>query len=141
MEMTTDGATSVRMSKQLSKNTAPELNLRKAVRDRGFGYRLEWPIPGMRRRRCDFAFVGAKVAVFVDGCFWHSCPIYGSIPKSNRDWWAKKLARNRERDLESDRALQVRSWLSIRIWEHEDPIAAADMIVSIVAERRLVQSP
>jgi DNA mismatch endonuclease (patch repair protein) len=77
-----------------------------------------------------------KVAVYIDGCFWHSCPKHSTIPKANRDWWVRKLDRNKERDQQTDRALSRHGWKVIRIWEHEDPIAAANRIEKVVKERR-----
>ena len=80
------------------------------------------------RRRPDIVFTRKRVAVFVDGCFWHSCPLHATVPKSNRDWWVAKLGRNVARDRETDDLLRVLGWTVLRFWEHEDPIAAVDLI-------------
>lgn len=77
-------------------------------------------------------FKGRRLAVFVDGCFWHSCPQHTSIPKSNRDWWLAKLATNRDRDRHTDAHLHGLGWTVLRFWEHEDPVAAVDRIEQIV---------
>lgn len=93
------------------------------------------PVKGIRSR-ADVVFGPAKTAVYVDGCFWHSCPLHGTMPKSNEAFWSQKLARNRERDREIDKALRGKGWVVIRIWEHEDPVAAADRVERIVRSRR-----
>lgn len=73
-------------------------------------------------------FTRARIAVFVDGCFWHSCPIHGTLPRNNREWWAAKLRRNVERDHEKDAALEDLGWLPLHYWEHDDIDDAADEI-------------
>jgi DNA mismatch endonuclease (patch repair protein) len=88
------------------------------------------------RRTADLVFRPSKVAVFVDGCFWHRCPDHATDPKTNSDYWKPKLERNVERDRETDRLLAEGGWLSIRIWEHEDPRKAAQRVVRIVRSRR-----
>jgi DNA mismatch endonuclease (patch repair protein) len=89
----------------------------------------------MRRRRADVVFRRARVAVFVDGCFWHGCPEHGTVPKANRIWWQAKIAANKERDRDTDRALQQARWQSVRVWEHEQPTRAADRIERILRTR------
>ena len=81
-------------------------------------------------------FGPAKIAVFVDGCFWHQCPTHASIPASNRDWWTAKLDTNVARDADTVERLAAHGWLAIRVWEHEDPREAAERIALIVGERR-----
>lgn len=95
--------------------TQPEQALRKALWRAGLRYRLHPKLPGTP----DFAFPGAKVAVFVDGCFWHSCPIHGRRPKSNEHFWSSKLSRNTARDRKVDSELANSGWLPLRLWEHE----------------------
>src|SRR3954447_5164896 len=93
-----------RMEKQVRRDTKPELELRRAVWRLGLRYRVDIaPIPG--RRRADLVFTRAKVAVYVDGCFWHSCPTHATIPKANREWWVAKLDTNVRRDRDTDRRL------------------------------------
>lgn len=94
-------------------------------------------LPGVRRR-ADILFSGAKVAVFVDGCFWHCCPIHRTFPKANGAWWAKKLQMNRDRDRDTNRQLRRAGWHVERVWEHEMPDKAAARIAAAV--RRLSRS-
>ncbi len=88
----------------------------------GFRYRVSVRPLKPFRRTADLVFRPAKVAVFVDGCFWHSCPLHGTVPATNSEYWVPKLARNTERDRGTDQALADAGWLSIRFWEHEDAI-------------------
>lgn len=81
-------------------------------------------------------FGPAKVALFVDGCFWHGCPDHGTIPKNNRAWWAAKLEANSVRDRRVDEALDAAGWKVIRVWEHEDPAATAMVVAKVVEDRR-----
>ncbi len=125
-----------RMQQQQRRDTRPELELRRALHAAGLRYRVERPvIPGMRRR-ADIAFGPAKVAVFVDGCFWHVCPQHATAPKANADWWRQKLERNRERDRDTDQVLLDQGWFPVRVWEHEDMAEAAVGIAEIVRDRR-----
>jgi len=77
-------------------------------------------------------FPSVRVAVFLDGCFWHSCPEHGTIPKRNRDWWAAKIEGNVERDRRHERELEAAGWTVLRHWEHEDPRSVADRIEAVV---------
>jgi len=110
-----DAARSRLMARVKRKDTAPELALRKALWAMGLRYRLHPKLPGTP----DLSFPTAKVAIFVDGCFWHGCPLHGSRPKTNADFWLQKLARNRARDTAADVALARLSWKSVRLWEHQ----------------------
>ncbi|MBO9524007.1 MAG: very short patch repair endonuclease [Nocardioidaceae bacterium] len=135
--LATDEATSLRMSSQRSLGTKPELELRRLLHARGLRYRVNVAQPGMPRRRVDVVFSRVKVAVFVDGCFWHGCPQHATWPKRNSDWWAEKLTRNAQRDRETTEALEVQGWTVVRVWEHEDPKEAADRIESVVRGKSL----
>ena len=135
-KLRTDRSTSKRMSLQKARNTTPEVDLRREIRWLGHGYRVELPLPGMPRRRCDIGFKGARVAVFVDGCFWHSCPVHATVPVRNREWWKEKLATNVARDRDTDSRLSAAGWMSTRVWEHEDMAAAAQRIAEAVHARR-----
>jgi DNA mismatch endonuclease (patch repair protein) len=84
------------------------------------------------RSRADIAFTRVRVAVFVDGCFWHGCPQHATLPKANRDWWRSKIVANRERDERISKALEAIGWRVIRAWEHEDPIAVAQTIIEAI---------
>jgi DNA mismatch endonuclease (patch repair protein) len=88
------------------------------------------------RRYADIIFPSEKVAVFVDGCFWHSCPQHGTRPVANADFWSVKLRGNVERDADTDQRLSEGGWAVVRIWEHEDPNGAADRVESVVRGRR-----
>lgn len=104
------------MSRIQGKNTTPEISLRRAAWALGLRYRLHRRIG---KTRPDLVFVGAKVAVFVDGCFWHGCPLHRVMPKNNREFWKKKLGRNVQRDAEDTQALTAAGWRVLRFWEHE----------------------
>jgi DNA mismatch endonuclease (patch repair protein) len=80
----------------------------------------------------DIAFTKARIAVFIDGCFWHGCPEHGTLPRANADWWSAKLDRNKARDAETDDVLKSVGWQVIRIWEHETPDSAADRICAAI---------
>lgn len=116
--------------------TAPEVALRSAVHRRGCRFRKDArPLDGLRCE-ADLLFPSAKVAVFVDGCFWHMCPQHVTFPKANAEWWRTKLQRNFDRDRRNDAALAGAGWTVVRVWEHEEVGAAADQIVDIVRRER-----
>ncbi len=124
------------MSHQRTRDTAPELQLRRALHGRGVRFRVDYPLPGMPRRRADLVFTKAHLAVFVDGCFWHGCPEHATFPHVNAEWWRAKLARNVERDRETDDALLVAGWTVLRFWEHDDMHAAAEAVTAKWSELR-----
>lgn len=95
---------------------------------------MDYPIHGLRRR-ADIAFTRQRVAVMVDGCFWHGCPEHGTWPKQNAAWWREKIKRNIARDRDTDAKLAKAGWLSVRVWEHEDPEAAAKRVAAALSER------
>ena len=101
------------------RDTTPELALRRALHALGYRYRVDYPPLPNVRRRADIVFTRQRLAVFVDGCFWHCCPEHGTLPKSNADYWTPKLARNVKRDRETDTALAEAGWRVMRVWEHE----------------------
>lgn len=114
------------------RDTAAEMAVRRAAHRLGLRYRVDAPaLPGLRRR-ADLLFTRARVAVFVDGCFWHGCPTHGSRPRANAQWWAEKIAANRRRDADTDARLVEANWISLRVWEHEDPEDAAARIAHVV---------
>lgn len=120
------------MSQQATRDTAPEMALRRELHRRGLRYRVHRkPLPGVRRT-VDVVFTTAKIAVFVDGCFWHRCPDHATFPATNARWWSEKLDRNVERDRDTDRRLGEAGWAVIRIWEHEDPKSAADRVERLI---------
>ena len=115
-------------------DTAPERRLRSLLHARGMRFRKDLLLRlGESRIRPDVVFTRARVAVFVDGCFWHRCPEHGTSPKTNTGYWKPKLDRNVQRDRRNDEQLQAAGWTVIRVWEHEDPQSAADRIEAAVA--------
>jgi len=120
------------MARVVRRDTRPELELRRELHARGLRYRVDARPAAALRGRADILFSGARVAVYVDGCFWHSCPTHGVLPKGNREWWRAKLEATVKRDRRADSTLQELGWEVIRIWEHEDPVAAADRIEAAV---------
>lgn len=126
---------SARMRRQASKDTAAELAVRRLLHAAGLRYRVEYPVPGMARRRVDVAFTRAKVAVLIDGCFWHGCPEHATQPKANAEWWHQKLDRNMARDAETTEHLTAAGWTVLRFWEHEAPADVADRVAAVVAAR------
>ncbi|MFC4067011.1 very short patch repair endonuclease [Actinoplanes subglobosus] len=120
------------MSKQRRRDTEPEVALRRILHARGLRFRVNFPIPGMPRRSMDIAFTRARVAVFVDGCFWHVCPEHATAPTANSDWWSRKLSTNQARDAATNEHLVGIGWHVVRIWEHEDPDDAADLVMAAV---------
>ncbi|GAB3271424.1 very short patch repair endonuclease [Sinomonas notoginsengisoli] len=119
-----------------SRDTAPELRVRRAVHAMGLRYRVDRrPEPALRRT-ADLVFTRARVAVFIDGCYWHGCPEHYIEPASNVDYWRPKIARNRERDIETTAALAASGWQVLRFWSHEDPGQVAEAIAAAVREHR-----
>ena len=114
-DVMTAGQRSRNMSRIRGKNTKPEMTLRKALWALGLRYQIHYKIPG----KPDIVFVSAKLAVFVDGCFWHGCPEHAVSPKGNSDFWAKKLDKNKLRDQMVNSELDKNNWRLIRVWEHE----------------------
>lgn len=110
------------------RDNGPELAVRGLLHARGLRYRVAWPVPGQPRRTIDIAFPRARLAVYVDGCFWHGCPEHGTSPKANRDWWVAKIAANRARDADVTVHLQRLGWTVLRHWEHEDPVAVVETV-------------
>lgn len=123
------------MSAQLSQNTKIELRLRSLLHARGLRYRVHHrPLSG-QRRTADIVFTRAKVAVYVDGCFWHGCPQHATWPKRNAAFWRDKIETNMHRDQQTDASLAAAGWVSVRVWEHEDAAAAADRVTALVKSR------
>ena len=113
------------------RDTKPERALRSALHRAGFRYRcdLRIDLPGGRVRP-DIVFTRKRVAVFVDGCFWHCCPEHGSRPAVNQIYWSPKLARNVERDARNTKLLTDEGWVVLRIWEHEDIDSGFDRVIA-----------
>ncbi|BBY49437.1 hypothetical protein MARA_29050 [Mycolicibacterium arabiense] len=125
-----------RMQSNKSRDTKPELALRSAVHSLGLRYRVDARPLQALRRRADLVFPRAKVAVFLDGCFWHGCPVHHTVAAANASFWAEKVSTNRARDSDTDAKLAEAGWVSVRVWEHEDPVEAAERVRAVVHERR-----
>jgi DNA mismatch endonuclease (patch repair protein) len=115
------------------RDTRPELALRSELHRRGLRYRIDAKPVGSLRCRADIVFRRQRVAVFVDGCFWHGCPEHGTRPRTNASYWSAKIARNVERDRLNDAELSGAGWTVVRVWEHELPSDAANRIARLLA--------
>lgn len=132
----TTPATRRSMQANRSRDTKPELQLRRVLHGLGLRYRVcTRPLPTLHRT-ADIVFRPAKVAVEVRGCFWHGCPDHYRQPSTNRPYWEAKVARNIERDRETQEVLEQAGWLVLVVWEHEDLAAAAQRVAEAVASRR-----
>jgi DNA mismatch endonuclease (patch repair protein) len=124
------------MMKVRQTGTKAEMALRKALHRLGLRYRVNFQVLKKPRRIADVAFTKYKIAVFVDGCFWHGCPEHASWPKSNSEFWQLKIEANRARDADTDAKLRGIGWTVIRIWEHKCPEMAADAINAVMDVKR-----
>ncbi|GIF43027.1 T/G mismatch-specific endonuclease [Actinoplanes xinjiangensis] len=129
------------MQANTGRDTKPELALRRAVHSRGLRYFVNRRPIKVVRRTADLVFPRIRLAVFLDGCFWHGCPTHHTVAKTNAGFWAEKVATNRRRDLETNIKLTEAGWTVLRIWEHEAVEQAADRIVESVADLRRPPSP
>ena len=125
------------MQSQRTRDTAPEMAVRRLLHAMGLRYRVDrTPIRGLRRR-ADLVFGPARVAVFIDGCFWHGCPEHGNPrPASNTWYWPAKIQRNKDRDADTDSRLLAQGWAVVRAWEHENPGDVAAHVGRLVLSRR-----
>ncbi|HEX6702133.1 MAG TPA: very short patch repair endonuclease [Gaiellaceae bacterium] len=119
-----------RMKSQRQRDTGAETALRSILHRRGLRFRVDYALPNLRRR-ADIAFPRLRIAVFVDGCFWHGCPEHQTWPKQNSDWWRTKIQANQRRDADTNAKLDQQGWSVIRVWEHEDPETAAQAIEAV----------
>lgn len=111
------------MKKVRVRDTGPEMAIRRLMFAAGMRYRINYrpKEPNIGRSSIDIAFPGKRVAIFIDGCFWHECPEHGELPKANREWWERKFVENRERDARISVQLEKGGWCVLRFWEHESP--------------------
>ena len=123
------------MQSNKGRDTKPELLVRRLLHAAGLRYRVSARPEKDLRRTVDVLFRPARVAVLIDGCYWHGCPDHYIPPKANGGYWSDKVARNRARDAATNRVLTDRGWLVLRFWEHEDPVAVAQRIITVVDER------
>lgn len=124
------------MESTRQRDTPAEVALRSALHKLGLRFRVDHPPLSKSRRRADVVFTRARVAVYVDGCFWHGCPDHGTRPKQNAAWWHSKLEANQVRDSETNRELAEAGWLVLRFWEHEGADTAATQVREAVHARR-----
>ena len=130
----TSSAATKKMQSNRRSDTKPELLLRSLLHRSGLRFKKDYAIRLSSGRvvHVDIAFTRKKVAVFVDGCFWHCCPDHGTIPKSNQAYWIPKLNANRERDRRTNTNLTSEGWRVIRVWEHMPPVDAAQRVRDIL---------
>lgn len=118
------------------RDTSPELALRSVLHRLGYRYRVDMCPLQEVRRKADLVFTRHRVAVFVDGCYWHGCPDHFAVPGTNSDYWRAKIARNRERDVDTDRRLREAGWTPVRVWEHEPLEDAVGLVVDALQGSR-----
>ncbi len=111
------------MKKVRNRDTKEELAVRRLLFAKGLRYRVQYrpKKPNIGRSSIDIAFPGKRLAIFIDGCFWHGCPEHGTVPKANQEWWAKKLAANQKSDDRVTNTLQESGWTVLRFWTHQTP--------------------
>lgn len=123
-----------RMAKVRQKETGAEVALRQEMYRIGLRYRVDYEVLRKPRRVADVAFPGRKIAVFVDGCFWHGCPEHATWPKQNAEFWREKIEANRWRDADTNDRLRSLGWTVLRFWSHESPAEAAKAVARVVAK-------
>ena len=125
-----------RMKAVRRRGTLPERALWEALESLGLEFERNVRPETDLRREADVVFWEERIAVFVDGCFWHGCPLHGTLAKANAEFWKRKIERNKERDADTNAKLLERGWTVIRIWEHVDPVEAARVVAKVVEEVR-----
>lgn len=130
-----DPATRRRMRNTRRRDTPAEMAVRRDLHARGIRFLVDRTVHGAGRARPDLVFPRVRVVVFLDGCYWHACPVHGTIPKKNREWWTAKIRANVERDRRHDKELAAAGWTVLRFWEHEDSRSVADQIEPLVRGR------
>jgi DNA mismatch endonuclease, patch repair protein len=131
----TSASTLRSMQANRGRNTSVELSLRRALHAKGLRFRIHrQAIPGLRCEP-DILFPTPRVAVFVDGCWWHGCPEHWSPPNRNREWWTRKILLNTERDRRHDEILTAAGWCVVRIWEHQPVDEAVEHVQRVICDR------
>lgn len=130
-----------RMQRTARRDNPFERGVRSQLHARGLRYRIHYPIPEMKRTTCDFAFPGMKIAVFLDGCFWHGCEVHPPSVKKNTDFWISKIERNRVRDERATAHFVELGWTVLRFWEHEDVATIVEKIAATVEAKTASASP
>src|SRR5438034_1652163 len=141
MHLKTDGKTSARMARTPGRDNDLEKVIRRTLFAQGLRFRVHYRVPNDERRTIDIAFPGLRVAVFVDGCFWHGCPAHATWPKRNAGFWREKIETNRRRDRGTNAKLRAEGWRVLRIWQHEAPQSAVRRIGAALSRRSLPQVP
>lgn len=134
-DVLTEGQRSYCMSRIRGRDTKPEVTLRKALWGMGFRYRLKSKLPG----KPDLVFPRYRTVVFIDGCFWHKCPVHFQMPKKNRQFWEDKISANVERDERVVKELTDQGWKVVRIWEHQvkdNLLLAVESVVKVFGEAK-----
>jgi DNA mismatch endonuclease (patch repair protein) len=124
-----------------ARDTSPELAVRRLLHAQGLRYRVNYRPLKELRRTADIAFTRKKIAVLIDGCFWHGCPDHYTRPGTNREFWDAKVERNKTRDGDTDRALSAAGWTVLRFWEHQSAEEVADTIVALVRGGEVAVEP
>lgn len=122
------------MAKVRQKGTDAEIALRRELYRSGLRYRVDFEVLKKPRRKADVAFPGLRIAIFVDGCFWHGCPEHATWPKQNAEFWRAKIEANRLRDADTNSRLRSIGWTVLRFWTHESPTEAAETVVKLITE-------
>ena len=130
----TSASATKRMRSNRRSDTKPEISLRSLLHQSGLRFRKDYPIrlADGKAVHADIAFTRPRLAVFVDGCFWHGCPEHGTTPKSNQEYWVPKLKQNVQRDRTVDSRLRAAGWRVLRFWEHVDPEAAKAEVMCVL---------
>lgn len=128
-----DVPTSLRMARTLGRDNGLEKAVRSALHRKGIRFRLHYPVPSRPRRTIDIALPVRRLAIFVDGCFWHGCPKHGTWPKRNSQFWRLKIEANIQRDRSTDTILLKSGWQVVRVWEHDNLEKAVSRIIQLIA--------
>jgi DNA mismatch endonuclease (patch repair protein) len=129
------------MKRVRQKNTSAESAIRRELHALGLRFRIQVPVLATPRRVADVAFSQLRIAIFIDGCFWHGCPKHATWPKQNAEFWYRKIVANQERDLDTVARLRAAGWKVLRIWAHEAPMTAALRISRVVLARKAKLKP